>query len=60
MIKNDKISNQVQSPTCGNIFKGDELGAPETGVAVAPPVSIGWLVGGRATGAATSVVSGIP
>lgn len=46
--------------TCGNIFKGDELGPPEVGGAVTPPVSIGWLDGGRATGAAISAASGIP
>lgn len=45
--------------TCGNIFKGDELGAPETG-AVAPPVSVARLSGIWATGTATSAVSGIP
>lgn len=56
----DKILNEVQNFTCGNMLRGDELGPPETGGAVAPPASIGWLVGGRATGAATSAVSGIP
>ena len=42
------------------MFKGAELGAPETGGAVVPPVSVAWLAGKWATGTATSAASGIP
>lgn len=45
--------------TWGNMFKGEELGAPDTGAAAAP-VSVDWLAGKWATGTATSAASGIP
>lgn len=53
-----------QKNTCGNRFRGDELGTPERGASLAravgsvPPDSrLDWKLG---TGTAISVTSGIP